>query len=722
MEPIVIRNPDAGSVVQYDVPDYGKPLAVIPSGPNAGQLAPSNDSKFQFYYGPPKGSGAEDFAAIDAIMAAAPPGSEVILVPSDLPYICDHTQITARSNITFNRNGQTVHSFTKYGIQYSPIIGSPQYPVAPPIIATLNGAQAKYASTLDVLWTGADRLVDGDYLYIENAETGRVSFQVFGAVVGNSVPIDLPLLYALETGCSVRKYTPIQNFRIIGGGVWDAMFDSHHVPFDGALDDSRAVYLAVVWNCETDGGTWRQVTGPTGTIGVIGIIGYDIGGRNNRIANLIVGGNDPTSAMSDGLAIEGQRGTTIEHIRTRNIGYGMWFNSNCECNVNDVISDTGCGVVIPTAIDIVLPAYEMGGHNNTLSGLKMTNIVGGAGNGAFRSGPDFSDNEITDITVDGGTYQTGAALVLGSNGATPCARNHFGVVNVSNLSDAVIYGASVPSHDNVIDNLIVNNVKTLVTMGSVGQSLQIRNVRGLLAIPEKLVDVVNSTLTMGTVDLTTPDGLRYTNSDSVTLAGATAVYVPAPWVTSDNRVTLARTAPGGTSHGIPSYGIHQNTGSQVGTAGYTPVGLASFAGDVMTEDNNNSVHYIVLAALPGYVRGPLVYRVTIKANGRQWVQLAAGPSSAYFNVVTGALGGTSGASIVTRSAKVNADGSVSCTLETRDTATADCYMLMASADGVPSYLGTGATFTLSDLSITGLNFVSLVAEANNNDVYSVNVQ
>lgn len=46
METLVLRNPPDGAVIQYDTPDYGKPIGVIPSGPQAGQVGPINLAQF----------------------------------------------------------------------------------------------------------------------------------------------------------------------------------------------------------------------------------------------------------------------------------------------------------------------------------------------------------------------------------------------------------------------------------------------------------------------------------------------------------------------------------------------------------------------------------------------------------------------------------------------------------------------------------------------------
>jgi hypothetical protein len=67
-----------------------------------------NDSVIVWAGPPIDGSTTDDWSAINTIVQAAPYGSTVKLRKSTLPYICNHTIIAARSNITLDLNGNIV--------------------------------------------------------------------------------------------------------------------------------------------------------------------------------------------------------------------------------------------------------------------------------------------------------------------------------------------------------------------------------------------------------------------------------------------------------------------------------------------------------------------------------------------------------------------------------------------------------------------------------------
>lgn len=350
----------------------------------------------------------------------------------------------------------------------------------------------------------------------------------------------------------------------------------------------------------------------------------------------------------------------------------------------------------------------------------------------FWTGSDFCDNDISDLNASAQTPGLVTALVvLGANGTLGCNRNHFGKLLVSGISAGIIYGDACISKDNIVDALIVDSSTTLVTTGVSGHSLDIRNVRGQLAVPENINSIGSGNIvTYGKVNLVTPPNpagtqFRYTNSGSVTLNGTTPVFFPAPWTTPNSSVSLARTAPGGSAHGIPSYSLVASTMAVTGTLSFLiDAGVASWNNTTLVEDNSTGGHDIstVVGTIPGYVRGPVVFRVRIKPTGRNWVALAVGGGSGFanFNLITGALGTVVGGA--SGYATVNADGSVDCVMLAPDMATNVATIWMATADNTLSYTGNGASFVISNLSLTGLNAVSLVAESGNNDVYSIYAQ
>jgi hypothetical protein len=95
------------------------------------------------------------------------------------------------------------------------------------------------------------------------------------------------------------------------------------------------------------------------------------------------------------------------------------------------------------------------------------------------------------------------------------------------------------------------------------------------------------------------------------------------------------------------------------------------------------------ASLPA---GSTAFSVYVKPNGRNWVQLncaAGGSGSAFFNISTGAVGTTSGA---TASISAAANGFYRCTIVVTATAGANTFDLrLASADGVLTYAGNGTS-------------------------------
>jgi hypothetical protein len=94
-------------------------------------------------------------------------------------------------------------------------------------------------------------------------------------------------------------------------------------------------------------------------------------------------------------------------------------------------------------------------------------------------------------------------------------------------------------------------------------------------------------------------------------------------------------------------------------------------------------------------------------------------SNLFFDLVTGAVGTATGPG-VTGAAVLNVDGSTTVEMYTDDMAdSANIYVWMCQADTVLSSVMPGATFEFLDLTLNGVNAISLVAEAGNSDVYSV---
>ena len=95
------------------------------------------------------------------------------------------------------------------------------------------------------------------------------------------------------------------------------------------------------------------------------------------------------------------------------------------------------------------------------------------------------------------------------------------------------------------------------------------------------------------------------------------------------------------------------------------------------------------ASLPA---GSTAFSIYVKPNGRNWVQLncaAGGSGSAFFNVSTGVIGTTSGA---TASISAAENGFYRCTIVVTATAGANTFDLrLASADGVLTYAGNGTS-------------------------------
>jgi hypothetical protein len=667
--------------------------------------------------GPPEDGTHDSWADVAAVVAAAPAGSIVKLRKSNYPYICDHTRVEAKSGVTLDLNGNTISSTSTYSLGTCPIGSAPENQAKAAVaIATLNGAVAEGATSIVVTWADTRRLVKGDYFWISTAKGGRVSFQVTN-VATNTITLEAPVLFSIPTSSQVVAYDPVIGFKLLFNGA------TVLATFDGTVTDNRWCEMIACRDCVMSGpGTVQQVAGTANTPS-IALLGFDLGGWNNHIEDIKFVGMDGTASNYSGAAIEGNRNSGTRKISSVNLGYTLWVNSTYDSLFDDVKCESGCGPVLASSINVASPDVELGPHRNTFRGLKAINVVGNTG--AIRTGPDFCDNEITDLTVENGSAYSTAAVILGANGTLGCNRNHFGRVKIKNISSALYYGNACVSKDNVVDVLLLDGAKTLATMAIAGQSMEIGTVRGTIDVPESLLSVVTTAaLRTRSVEIASSDGPTFSSKKALTLNGATAVYMPAPWLTSSSRVSLARTAAGGSSHGVPTYAFITNTSSATSLSGWSGVGLASFDGTTMTEGTGTSGHEITqLPAVSNYVRGPAIFRVTIKPTGRTWaaLTLGSGTSTVYFNLTTGAVGTATGPGTVGY-ATLNADGSCSCVMYTDDMDTAQAYIWMASAQGVLSYTGTGATFVLSNFSITGLHAVSLVAEANNSDVYSVTVQ
>jgi hypothetical protein len=663
------------------------------------------------YVGPPVDGISDDWAAINAVVQDAPEGSIITFLPSQLPYICNSTTIVGRSNITLDFNGAKITSTSAYGLRNIPIIAGVQ--TAPPVIGTLNGAVAEQATTIVVTYSSSP-LVKDDYFYIDSDRGGRQSYQVLDVDPdGVTIHLDWPVLVKLDNGSTIRKFTPIQNFKVLLNGA----YITH--TFYGTYTDARWIYEAVVWNCTFAGPGTIRIYGPTPPTA---IVGFDIGGRGNIIENFTLIGTDGTNGNASGVGIEGQRKTVINNVRTFNIGYAVWINSCWNCELPFILSEKCNGAILATSISLV---NESGCHQNRFGLIIANDMIGN--NGGLDLQADTTDNTFDYYACTGSTPNFAApAVIFGRNGTIGPSGNVFEVMNIKNLSTGFYTGSGSDTINNIVESLIVNGIQTLVALNTTKSNHVIRTLRGSIVPSEVNLIQLTGNATLDINDVSLIDGqLTFTQKKNVTLNAASKVFCVAPWANVGSKICLACLSAGGTSHGRPIASLIKNTTSVNGTAlnWFNAAGLASWTGFVMTADAANSAHGLVYQGPSAFVEGPGIFRTTIVKTGvATWAALQLGAANViFFNLITGAVGTVIGNA--SGYATLSAGGFVDIVAYSDDINDGNTFTIfMAQADNTLVSTMPGATFALSNVSINGLNAVSLVAEANNQDVYQVYVQ
>jgi hypothetical protein len=667
------------------------------------------------WVGPPIDGVQDDWAAINDAVQAAPGGSIVRLRYSNLPYVCDSTTIVGKSHITLDLNGNTIVSRSEYSLSTCPIIVGVQ--AFPPVIATLDGVVAEQATQIKMSYSGVPLAKDA-YFYIESARGGRQSYRVMSVELdGVTVNLDWPVLVRLDTGSTVRRFVPVINFIVVMRGA--------HIKhsFYGVYADARWIYEAVVWKCLFDGtnGTLEQVDGVPATA----LIGFDIGGRENAIIPPMLIGTDGSNGNGAAVGIEGQRNFHLGLVRSFNIGYALWINSCWNSKIDGLNASRCHGAVLATSLDIATPANESGCHDNDFGPIYVNDVIGA--NGVLDLQADTVGNTFDVVDCTGSTPVFGsAAVVYGRNGTLGPKGNVFKHMSVKDIQTVFYTGFGKTCDDNVCDDLFVDGVAALCVLSNSTDEQLVKTLRGSIVPPEVGLVQLTGNARFRVESASIRDGsLVFEQNRLVTLNGATPVFCPAPWATDDSVVSLACRAAGGTSHNRPVASIVKNTTSIVGSlAGWVNgAGLASWDGVTAVADGANTAHAIIHVGAIAFIRGPGIFRATIKRTGAAtWCALSMGAgANLFFDLVTGAVGTATGPG-VTGSAVLNVDGSTTVEMYTDDMVdSANIYVWMCQADTALVSVMPGATFEFLALTMNGVNAVSLVAEINNSDTYAVTV-
>jgi hypothetical protein len=411
--------------------------------------------------GPPIDGIADDWAAINDAVQAAPVGSTVRLIPSDTHYICDHTQVVGKSGVTLHiPTGCVVDTVTDFDLSMCPILWyPPEARILPcPTQGALNGTMAAGSMTFEVTWSGADRWVAGDYICMQSSKVGRISFKVLD-VDGTTVAVDEPPWLDIDSGTTVFKFTLLQNWNVVIDGEINATFD-------GTYGDQRIIMAGLCWNCSYTGtGIVRQVGGQA----ITAMLGFDIGGRYNLVEGLKVVGVDPTDPASFGIGLESQRNSHIRRCRGSYLQYGLWVNSNYASSF-EMLVENSRGALITTPLNALDPY----GCRSCKFDMRLNGML--VGDYGISIGQDTCDCEFAFDLNAGASQVASTGVYWGSAGSVPCVGNKFTKLKLTNVQTSMIHG--VACSGNVIEQMKVSGVQSICNMLSSAAELTIRNLSG----------------------------------------------------------------------------------------------------------------------------------------------------------------------------------------------------------------------------------------------------